>query len=104
MWSITCVWFTSVGHRESSRLVRSSVNQLIFDVSAVGSPLLSLRLEIYESAIRRAAGASATTFWILSVWAAELVHEVGNNSVEVDTIVEAWARRRDISVFWWGKR
>ena len=43
-------------------------------------------------------------FGVLGVRAAELVHEFGNNSVEVDTIVEAWARRRDISVFWWGKR
>lgn len=91
MGSVTRVGSSSVGHRERAWLIGRPVDQFILDVAAVGAALLGLCLEIGEGAVGRAACASAFAFGILGIWAAELVHEIRNDAVEMDSVVETYA-------------
>lgn len=84
----TRVRSSCVSHRQRSRLVGGPVNALVLNVATVGSALLTLRLEVDKSAVGGATGARAFAFRILGVGAAELVHEVRDDAVEMYTIVE----------------
>ena len=62
---------------------------LDLDVAAVGALLRRAVAEVLEGPVRRAAGARPRALGVLGVRAAELVHEAGDDAVEVDALVEA---------------
>ena len=84
----TRVWSSSIGHGESSWLIGCPVDQFVPDIAAIRALFLSFRLEIGESAIRGTTGPGAFAFRIFGVWAAKLVHEIRNNTVEVNAVVK----------------
>ncbi len=83
----------SVGHGEGTGLVgvlgAAGLAELVGDRSLSVSSDLALAGDVVLGARCRAAGASHTTVGVLGVGAAELVHEVGDDTVEVEAVVEA---------------
>mmetsp|Transcript_19737 Transcript_19737/g.78600 ORF Transcript_19737/g.78600 Transcript_19737/m.78600 type:complete len:207 (-) Transcript_19737:388-1008(-) len=72
-----------VRHRERAGLVRDLGRVLVLDVAAAGAALDGARLEVLVRAVGRAAGAGLAALRVARVRAAELVHEVGDDAVEV---------------------
>ena len=84
-----------VGHRESSRGVGNLLREFIGDTSS-GVSLVGLSVASLEGAGRRRTScSSATTDRIFGIRTTELVHEIGNDSVKVNPIVEAPVRQID---------
>ncbi len=65
---------------------------LVHDAAAVAADLHAAAREVPELAVGRIACPSARRRRVARVGAAELVHEIGDDSVEVQTIVEARLR------------
>jgi len=55
----------------------------------IGTCFRSPSLQILEGTVRRPAGASPLRKWVLAVWTAELIHEIWDHTVKVESIVEA---------------
>lgn len=96
-------WLASVGHGESARLVgeswAASFSELIRD-RAITSTSDSLGGSVLGDigvggAALWSASAGSARGRISGVWATELVHEVGNHTVEVETIVKAVVSKID---------
>ena len=81
-----------VGHREGSGLVADLGSVLVLDAAAA---LAVIATDDFDGAVLElrsdsgAAGAAAFVAVLLGVRAAELVHEVGDDTVEVNAVVEA---------------
>ena len=96
-------WLTSVGHGESARLVRESwatwFSELIRDgtITGTGDSLggaILCNIGV-GSATLWSTGTGSARGWVAGVWATELVHEVWNDTVEVETVVEATVGKID---------
>ena len=85
----SAVGLTSVRHGQSARCIGIAGNVLVLDVTAVAALLRCAGLQILEGAIWRTASAGATALGILSIWASELVHETWDDTMKVNSIVEA---------------
>mmetsp|Transcript_48814 Transcript_48814/g.135438 ORF Transcript_48814/g.135438 Transcript_48814/m.135438 type:complete len:200 (+) Transcript_48814:460-1059(+) len=82
----------SVGHRQRAGLVRDLRRVLVRDVAAAAALTRFARLQVLVGAVGRAARARAARLGVLGVGAAKLVHEVGDDAVEVEAVVEAGVR------------
>lgn len=78
-----------IGHGQGARLVGDLGCELVFDVATIGTCFRSPSLQILEGTVRRPAGASPLRKWVLAVWTAELIHEIWDHTVKVESIVEA---------------
>mmetsp|Transcript_25554 Transcript_25554/g.65153 ORF Transcript_25554/g.65153 Transcript_25554/m.65153 type:complete len:241 (-) Transcript_25554:18-740(-) len=79
----------TICHGQGAGRVRVPGDALVLDVAAAEARLHRARLEVFELAIRRAAGARLPAVGVLGVGAAELVHEARDHAVEVHAVVEA---------------
>mmetsp|Transcript_27564 Transcript_27564/g.70232 ORF Transcript_27564/g.70232 Transcript_27564/m.70232 type:complete len:205 (-) Transcript_27564:36-650(-) len=82
------VGLAGVRHGESTRLIGDLGSVFILDVAAARSGLGRAGDKVLVCAIWRAASACAPALGVLGVRAAELVHEVWDDAVEVQAIVE----------------
>jgi len=89
----TRVRLTGVGHGESARRVGDLSGELIRDVTTVlagnGLALLGASEDGEGGAVLRTTGTSPVGVGVLGVRATELVHEVRDDAVEVNTVVVA---------------
>jgi len=84
-----------VGHGQGSWGVGVLRDVLVLDVSSVGARLSFAILQVLECAIRGATSTGAWALGILRVWATKLVHEAGNDTMEMKAVVEATLREID---------
>jgi len=88
----TAVGLTRVGHGEGARLVgvlgAVGLTELVRDAALTITRDLTLAGNIVLGVGRRASSTSSLTLGVLGVGAAELIHEVRNNTVEVKTSVK----------------
>lgn len=82
----------SIGHGESSNVIGNSLvrlTNLVGDASVMG-PCVRLAIASLEGrSSLRAASARSRAAGVFRVWAAKLIHEVWDNTVEVNAVVKA---------------
>ena len=82
------VWASSVGHGKTALLIAVFRDVFVLDVATIGAALSAASLQVLEGAIWRASSSCPSGLRVFGVRASELVHETGDDSVEMDSFVQ----------------